>query len=72
MPADDLEVTDAEDERIKFHFLTTPTRVVADENGKVTGLELIKMELGEPDASGRRRPVPIAGEINLERALVRE
>jgi formate dehydrogenase (NADP+) beta subunit len=61
MPADDLEVVDAQEEHIKFHFLTTPTRVIADENGKVTGLELIKMELGEPDASGRRRPVPVDG-----------
>ena len=61
MPADDLEVVDAQEENIKFHFLTTPTRILADENGKVTGVELIKMELGEPDASGRRRPVPMEG-----------
>lgn len=61
MPADDLEVTDAEEEHVKFHFLTTPTKIIADENGKVTGVELLKMELGEPDASGRRRPVPVEG-----------
>ena len=61
MPADDLEVVDAQEENVTFHFLTTPTRILADENGKVTGLELIKMELGEPDASGRRRPVPQEG-----------
>ena len=61
MPADDLEVVDAQEENVQFHFLTTPTRILADENGNVTGVELIKMELGEPDASGRRRPVPKEG-----------
>lgn len=60
MPAEDVEVHDAEEEGVNFHFLTTPVRVVA-EKGKVVGLECIRMELGEPDASGRRRPVPVEG-----------
>ncbi len=60
MPADEVEIRDAEEEEVQFHFLTTPVRVLA-ENGKVIGLECIRMELGEPDESGRRRPVPIEG-----------
>jgi formate dehydrogenase beta subunit len=60
MPADEVEIVDAEEEKIKFHFLTTPVRII-QENNKVVGLECIRMELGEPDASGRRRPVPIEG-----------
>jgi len=66
MPADDVEIEDAEAEGIQFHFLTNPTKILA-ESGKVVGMELIRMELGEPDASGRRRPVPIEGsEFNME------
>lgn len=60
MPADPVEIRDAEEEGVNFLYLTNPTRVIA-ENGKVTGLECIRMELGEPDASGRRRPVPVVG-----------
>ncbi len=60
MPANEEEIEDAEHEGVIFHYLTNPTRLVA-ENGKVTGIELIKMELGEPDASGRRRPIPVQG-----------
>jgi formate dehydrogenase beta subunit len=60
MPAEDVEIHDAEEEGVAFHFLTTPVRVVA-EKGKVVGLECIRMKLGEPDASGRRRPVPVEG-----------
>jgi formate dehydrogenase beta subunit len=60
MPADPVEIHDAEAEDVKFHFLVAPKRIVA-ENGKVVGLECTKMELGEPDDSGRRRPVEIAG-----------
>ena len=60
MPADDVEIHDAEEEQVQFHFLTAPTRVLA-EDGKVVGLECIKMELGDPDASGRPRPVPVEG-----------
>lgn len=59
MPAQDLEVREAEEEGIQFHFLTNPIRVLGDTN--VTGLELQPQELGEFDKSGRRRPVPIEG-----------
>ena len=61
MPARAEEVEHAEEEGIEFHLLTNPTRVIADEKNWVTGLECMKMELGEPDASGRRRPVPVPG-----------
>jgi formate dehydrogenase beta subunit len=60
MPADETEIYDSEEENVKFHFLTAPVRIVA-EKGKVTGLECIKMELGESDESGRPRPVPVEG-----------
>jgi formate dehydrogenase beta subunit len=60
MPADPVEIHDAEQEKVKFHYLCNPTRIIA-EGGKVVGVECIRMELGEPDASGRRRPVPVAG-----------
>lgn len=67
MPANDIEVHEAEREGIKFHFLAAPTRLIGDESGRVRQLEFIKMELGEPDASGRRRPVPVEGsETTLE------
>jgi len=61
MPATDEEVEDAEEEGIRFLFLTSPVEVIRDGNGRVTGLRCIKNELGEPDASGRRRPVPVEG-----------
>lgn len=60
MPADRVEIHDAEEEGVKFHFLCNPVRILAEE-GKVVGVECIRMELGEPDESGRRRPVPIKG-----------
>ena len=60
MPADDVEIKDAEEEGVNFHFLTAPVRIVA-ENGKVVGIECIRMELGEPDESGRPRPVAVEG-----------
>lgn len=60
MPADHVEIHDAEEEGVKFHYLCNPVRIVAEE-GKVVGVECIRMELGEPDESGRRRPVPIKG-----------
>lgn len=61
MPARLEEVEHAEEEGIEFHLLTNPIRIVVDENNWVRGLECVKMELGEPDASGRRRPVPVTG-----------
>lgn len=61
MPARNEEVHHAEEEGIEFHFLTTPTRFIGDENNRVKAMECLRMELGEPDSSGRRRPVPIKG-----------
>lgn len=61
MPARKEEIHHAKEEEIEFKLLCNPTRVLTDENGVVNGLECIKMELGEPDQSGRRRPVEIKG-----------
>jgi len=61
MPANEVEIIAAEHEGVKFHFLAAPVKVIGDENGRVSQLEYLKMELGEPDASGRRRPVPVEG-----------
>jgi len=58
MPADDVEIKDAEDEGVHFHYLIAPKRILG-ENGKVTGIECYRMELGQPDASGRRKPIVI-------------
>lgn len=61
MPARAEEIHHAKEEGIEFKLLNNPTRIISDEQGKVAGIECIKMELGEPDASGRRRPVPVEG-----------
>jgi NADPH-dependent glutamate synthase beta subunit-like oxidoreductase len=61
MPANMVEIEAAEHEGVQFTFLAAPTRVLGDDDDNVIGLEYLKMELGEPDASGRRRPVPIEG-----------
>lgn len=61
MPARAEEVHHAEEEGIEFLFLTTPIRYFGDEKGRVKAMECLRMELGEPDASGRRRPIPIKG-----------
>lgn len=61
MPANEVEIVAAEHEGVKFQFLAAPTRVLTDDQGRVKGIEYLQMELGEPDASGRRRPVPIEG-----------
>jgi glutamate synthase (NADPH) small chain len=61
MPARAAEVHHAEQEGIRFNLLTNPTRIVGNDKGWVTGIECQKQELGEPDASGRRRPVPVKG-----------
>ena len=60
MPANDEEIEEAEHEKIKMLYLIAPTRIVT-ENGKANGLECQRMELGDFDASGRRRPVPVEG-----------
>ena len=59
VPARKEEVHHAMEEEVKFQLLTNPVKVIGDENGYVTGIECIKMELGEPDEKGRRRPVPV-------------
>ena len=61
MPADMVEIEEAEEEGVIFKNLTNPLEVVKDENGHVKEVILQVMELGEPDASGRRRPVPVEG-----------
>lgn len=61
MPARLEEVHHAKEEGIEFLFLNNPVKVVSDGNGKVAGLECVRMELGEPDASGRRSPKAIEG-----------
>ena len=67
MPARIEEVHHAEEEGVQFYLLTAPTKFLGDDNGWVTGVECLQMELGEPDDSGRRRPVPIKGsEFKLE------
>ncbi|MCF8104434.1 MAG: FAD-dependent oxidoreductase [Desulfohalobiaceae bacterium] len=66
MPADSKEFKEAEEEGVRFHYLVQPMRILAEE-GRVTGLECIRMELGEPDSSGRRKPRPVQGsEFTIE------
>ena len=60
MPASPEEIEEAIQEGIKMEYLAAPVKVIG-KNGKVTGIECIRMELGEPDDSGRRRPVPVKG-----------
>ncbi len=67
LPARAEEVHHAKEEGISFDLLTNPTEILTDENGWVRGMRCIRMELGEPDASGRRRPVPVPGsEFEME------
>ncbi len=67
LPARIEEVHHAEEEGIQFKFLTLPTRIIGNEDGWVVGMECQRMELGEPDESGRRRPIPVPGsEFTLE------
>lgn len=61
MPARIEEIHHAEEEGVKFRLLTNPVKIIGDKNGNVTAMECIKMKLGEPDESGRRRPVPVKG-----------
>ncbi len=73
MPARAEEVEHAKEEGIIFQFLVNPTAILGTDNGYVRGMTLQKMELGEPDASGRRRPVPVAGseyDIELDAAII--
>ena len=61
LPARAEEVEHAKEEGIVFHLLNNPTQILGDDQGNVRGMECIRMELGEPDASGRRRPVEVPG-----------
>jgi glutamate synthase (NADPH/NADH) small chain len=71
VPAREAEVHHAEEEGVEFFFLAAPTQFLGDDQGRVVGMECLKMELGEPDESGRRRPVAMEGsEFELECDLV--
>jgi len=61
LPARAEEVHHAKEEGIEFMTLTNPTEIIGGEDGRVTGMKCIKMELGEPDEKGRRRPIPVPG-----------
>ncbi|MCE1165021.1 MAG: NADPH-dependent glutamate synthase, partial [Bacteroidetes bacterium] len=61
LPARHEEVRHAEEEGVKFMLLTNPVRYIGNDQGLLKGIECIRMQLGEPDSSGRRRPVPIEG-----------
>ncbi|MFO8184502.1 MAG: NADPH-dependent glutamate synthase [Candidatus Aegiribacteria sp.] len=70
MPARLEEIHHAKEEGVEFHLLHNPVRLIGEDNGWLKGAELIRMELGEPDASGRRRPIPVEGSESLEEADV--
>jgi glutamate synthase (NADPH/NADH) small chain len=71
MPARAAEIHHAEEEGIEFFLLTNPTEFLGNEKGRLTGMTCLKMELGEPDDSGRRRPIAINGsEFHMETDLV--
>jgi len=73
MPARAEEIKHAEEEGIEFHLLTDPICILGTDDGKVAGMECIRTELGEPDESGRRRPVPVKGSehiIDIDVAII--
>ncbi|MBI9043661.1 MAG: bifunctional dihydroorotate dehydrogenase B NAD binding subunit/NADPH-dependent glutamate synthase [Anaerolineaceae bacterium] len=73
MPAREEEIEHGMEEGIKFLFLSSPKEFFGDEDGRLTGVKIQKMELGEPDASGRRRPIPIPDSeyiLDIETAIV--
>jgi glutamate synthase (NADPH/NADH) small chain len=73
MPARAAEVHHAEEEGIHFDFLTNPVRFLGDDKGNVRAVEALRMELGEPDDSGRRRPIPIPGsefQVEIDVAVI--
>ena len=61
MPARDEEIHHAEEEGVVINLLTNPTRIIGNDESRVVAIECLRMELGEPDDSGRRRPIPIEG-----------
>lgn len=71
IPARAEEVTHAREEGVIFQLLTAPVRLIGDEQGRVCAMECIRMELGEPDASGRRKPIPVPNsEFTIECDMV--
>lgn len=73
MPARIEEVHHAKEEGIEFHILQSPKRIIGDENSRVIAIECLKYKLGEPDESGRRRPIPIEGSefrIDVDTAII--
>ena len=73
MPARIEEIENAEEEGVAFNYLVNPVRFIGNENKWITGIECLRMELGEPDASGRRRPIPVKGSefiIDVDMAIV--
>ncbi len=73
MPARNEEIENAEEEGVKFQLLTNPTRFIGNAFGWLSAVECVRMELGEPDASGRRRPVPVEGSeffIEIDTAII--
>ncbi len=73
MPARTEEIAHAEEEGVEFVFLTNPVEFIGDEEGRLKAVRVIKMQLGEPDESGRRRPIPVPGteyEIEVDTAIV--
>lgn len=73
MPARKEEIRHAEEEGVKFRLLANPVRFTGDENGNLVAVECIEMQLGEPDASGRRRPEPLPGSeftINADMTII--
>jgi glutamate synthase (NADPH/NADH) small chain len=67
MPGNERDRQFAKEEGVEFHWLTQPVRLIGDDEGRVAAMECIRMELGEPDDSGRRRPLPIEGsEFTME------
>jgi glutamate synthase (NADPH/NADH) small chain len=64
MPARKEEYHHAVQEGVEFHFLQNPIEILGNSEGWVTGLKIQQMQLGEPDASGRRRPLPVAGQTS--------
>jgi len=67
MPARQAEIHHAEEEGIEFYFLTNPIEYIGDNNGRLVGIKCQKMQLGEPDDTGRRKPIPVKGsEFTIE------
>ncbi len=73
LPARNEEIHHAQEEGVIFHYLTAPLEFIADDRNMVRSVKCIKMELGEPDSSGRRRPIPVPGsefEIETDTVIV--